>query len=310
MNTPERDPETRSDAKADATADAKADATAENRPVALITGASSGIGRATVRRFAARGWRVFASMRSPEKGESLRAEARDRGWALNTPQLDVTSDASVAQAVGDLLEATRGRIDLLVNNAGYFAIGPLEETTPAELAAQFETNVIGAHRVTRAVLPAMRARGQGRIVFIGSLSGLVVLPIGGPYHASKWAIEALAESLRYELHQFGIGVALVEPGPFKTELHANERLASGAGAPGSPYFGLLEAYQGQSRQLRRAELPTLVNVIERAATVRRPRLRWPVGPSAFSAAYLRRIVPDFLYELVVRMVFRDRGPRA
>ena len=132
----------------------------------------------------------------------------------------------------------------------------------------------------------------------------------GPYHASKWAIEALAESLRYEVSRFGIGVALIEPGPFKTALHANERLAVGAGAPASPYAGLLDAYQHQAKQLRRAELPTLVNVIERAATVRRPRLRWPVGPSAFSAAYLRRIVPDFLYELAVRMAFRDRAPRA
>ena len=196
-----------------------------------------------------------------------------------------------------------------MNNAGYIAFGPLEEISPDELRAQFETNVIGPHRVTRAVLPAMRARGQGRIVFMGSVSGLVALPIIGPYHASKWAIEALAESLRYELRRFGIDVTLVEPGPFKTALHDNEKLAAKAGGQDSPYASLLDAYRRQAAQLRRAELPLLVDVIERAATVRHPRLRWPVGPSAFSGAYLRRIVPDRLYELVIRLVFRDR-PRS
>jgi NAD(P)-dependent dehydrogenase (short-subunit alcohol dehydrogenase family) len=274
--------------------------------VVLITGASSGIGHATARRFAARGWRVYASMRRPERGAALRAEAAERGWSLFTPDLDVTVGATVERTVAALLAETGGRLDVLVNNAGYYTLGPLEETTSEELRAQMETNVIGAHRVTRAVLPAMRARKRGRIVFLGSLSGLVALPIVGPYHASKWAIEALAESWRYELGPLGIGVVLIEPGPYKTALHDNEVMAAAAGQPGSPYAGMLAAYQRQAASLRRAELPRLIDVIERAATVRRPRLRWPVGPSAFSAAYLRRIVPDFFYELAIRIVFRVR----
>jgi NAD(P)-dependent dehydrogenase (short-subunit alcohol dehydrogenase family) len=277
-------------------------------PVVLITGASSGIGRATARRFAARGWRVFASMRRPEKGEELLHDARHRGWWLEIPALDVTDDRSVDAAVAGVLASTGGRIDVLVNNAGYFAFGPLEEVSADELRAQLETNVVGAHRVTRAVLPSMRARRQGRVVFIGSLSGLVALPICGPYHASKWALEGMVETLRYELHPFGIGVTLVEPGPFKTALHDNEVRAMAAGRAGSPYAPLLEAYQEQARKLHRAELPAVVDVIERAATVRRPRLRWPVGPTWFSASILRRLVPDRLYELVVRKVFRIRGP--
>ena len=280
----------------------------EDRRVVLITGASSGIGHAAARRFAARGWRVFASMRRPEKGEGLRVEARDRGWTLETPQLDVTDDASVARAVGALLAETRGRIDVLMNNAAYYSFGPIEETTPDELRAQMETNLVGVHRVTRAVLPAMRQRGQGRIVVMSSVSGLVVMPAVGAYHASKWAIEAWAEALRYELGPLGIGVVLIEPGPFKTSLHDNEVRAVAAGAPGSPYVGMLSAYKREFKKLPRAELPALIDVIERAATVRRPRLRWPVGPNAFSGAYLRRICPDRVYELVMRIVFRTRTP--
>lgn len=276
-------------------------------PVVLITGASSGIGRAAARRFASRGWRVFASMRHPERGESLLAEAKDRGWDLHVPALDVTDDGSVARAVGAMLATTGGRIDVLLNNAGYYTYGPLEETTPDELRAQMETNFIGVHRVTRAVLPAMRARRRGRVIVIGSVSGLVVLPAVGPYHASKWAIEAWTETLRYEVSAWGIQVALIEPGPFRTALHDNEVKATAAAASDSPYAGLVAAYEHQAKRVHRAELPALIDVIERAATSARPRLRWPVGPSSFSAAYLRRLVPDRIYELVMRLVFRRRA---
>lgn len=290
------------------TGSAPTSAAGDNAPVVLITGASSGIGHATARRFAARGWRVFASMRRPEKGEDLRAEARDRGWTVATPSLDVDDDASVSAAVAALLAETGGRLDVVLCNAGYMVLGPLEEVTPAELRAQLETNVVGVHRTARAVLPAMRARGSGRIVIIGSLSGLVALPVLGPYHASKWAIEALAETLRYEVRPLGIDVALVEPGAFKTLLHDNERLAASAGKPDSPYARLLAAYRREAGKLPRAELPLLIDVIERAATARRPRLRWPVGPRTFSVYYLRRVVPDFIYEFLIRLVFWRRAP--
>jgi NAD(P)-dependent dehydrogenase (short-subunit alcohol dehydrogenase family) len=276
-------------------------------PSVLITGASSGIGHALARRFAARGWRVWASMRHPAKGESLRQEARERGWTLSTPVLDVTDEASVDAAVAALLGETGGRIDLLVNNAGYFSYGALEDVSPDELRAQFETNVIGAHRVTRAVLPAMRARQAGRVVFLGSLSGLVALPMMGSYHASKWALEALVESLRYELLAFGIRVVLIEPGPFETSLHANEVMAAASATPTSPYASLLAAYRKQAAGLHRASLPMLIDTIERAATVARPRLRWPVGPTAFQVVYLRRLVPDWIFERVVRFAFRIRA---
>jgi NAD(P)-dependent dehydrogenase (short-subunit alcohol dehydrogenase family) len=288
----------------------------------LITGSSSGIGRATAERFAARGWRVYASMRRPEAGGDLRARAAERGWRLVTPALDVTRDDSVSGAVEAILAETGGRLDVLVNNAGYYAFGPLEQTTPDELRAQLETNVVGVHRVTRAVLPAMRARHAGTVVTIGSISGRVAVPMVGPYHASKWALEGMMEAWRLELIPFGVRVALVEPGPFKTGLHVSEKLAAAtrpagaAGAPaeeGGPYGEILASYRRQSARLRRSDdLGPVVDVIERAATARNPRLRWPVGPTSFTAGRLRAFVPDRLYEWVMRLAFplRERRSRS
>ena len=128
----------------------------------------------------------------------------------------------------------------------------------------------------------------------------------GAYQASKWALEAWTESLRYELRPFGVEAVLIEPGPFETNLHVNERPAAASQDPGSPYQPLMENYRRQSAGLRRAALPLLIDTIERAATVARPRLRWQVGPTSFQAAYLRRLSPDWLYEWVVRLAFRIR----
>ena len=278
------------------------------RPVVLVTGCSSGIGRETARRFAARGYHVLATMRRPWAGLALREEAAARGWRLDLLPLDVTSDASVASAVSEGLAATGGRIDVLVNNAGYYCYGPLEETAPDELRAQLETNVVGVLRVTRAVLPAMRARGAGAIVNVSSVSGRVVVPVVGPYHASKWALEALTEALRYEVAPFGVRVTCIEPGPFATELHAKEVRVAAAGQAGSPYGPLLASYERQSARMRRGPPDAVVDAIFEAATAASPKLRWPVGPTSFSGGVLRRFVPDRLYELVMRVAFRWGWP--
>jgi NAD(P)-dependent dehydrogenase (short-subunit alcohol dehydrogenase family) len=275
----------------------------------LITGSSSGIGRATAERFASRGWRVFASMRNAEsRGAPLRARAAERGWRLTTPALDVTSDDSVAAAIGDILRETGGRLDVLVNNAGYYQFGALEETSSDELRAQLETNVVGVQRVTRAVLPAMRARRAGTVVTLGSVSGRVAVPLGGPYHASKWALEGMIEALRLELIPFGVRVVLIEPGPYRTMLHDNERLAAAGGGAESPYAGLLAAYRRQNAKLpRQDDLDPLIDVIERAATSKNPRLRWPVGPTSLTGGRLRAFVPDRLYEWLMRIAFPIRS---
>jgi NAD(P)-dependent dehydrogenase (short-subunit alcohol dehydrogenase family) len=166
--------------------------------------------------------------------------------------------------------------------------------------------VIGVLRVTRAVLPAMRARRAGAVVTLGSISGLVALPVVGPYHASKWALEGMIEAWRLELASFGIRMALVEPGPFATALHANEVLVAGH-RPDSPYAGVVEAYRRRSAGLPRAKnLALVVDAIERAATSAHPRLRWPVGPTSLSAR-LRPFVPDRLYEFIMRLAFKPRA---
>jgi NAD(P)-dependent dehydrogenase (short-subunit alcohol dehydrogenase family) len=285
-------------------------AAAPDRPVVLITGCSSGIGLASARRFAAAGYRVYATMRRPEQqGAGLRAEAAAAGWTLTTPALDVTSDASVDAAVGGMLAETGGRVDALINNAGYYCVGPIEETSPDELRAQLETNVVGVLRVTRAVLPAMRARGQGAIVNLSSITGRVVLPVVGPYHASKFALEAMTEALRYEVYPFGIRVVAVEPGAFATALHTNEVRTVASQRPDSPYAALVERYQAESARLSRGSVDPVVEAVFRAATHPRPPLRWRVGPKSFQGGVLRAYLPDALYELAVRFTFRLRRLR-
>jgi NAD(P)-dependent dehydrogenase (short-subunit alcohol dehydrogenase family) len=285
---------------------------AQDARVVLITGSSSGIGHALARRFAERGWRVFATMRAPdgEGGRTLREEAAARGWRLTTSALDVTRDESVAAAVGAALAETSGRLDVLVNNAGYYSLGALEDMTPDELRAQLETNVVGVQRVTRAALPAMRARRTGTIVTMGSVSGRVAVPMSSAYTASKWALEGMIETLRLELLPFGVRVVLIEPGPYVSELHTNEQEAAAARREDSPYAAVMAAYKRQARALRRAPLPGLVDVIERAATASRPRLRWTVGPTSLTAGRLRAFCPDFVYEWVMRLGFPLRRSMA
>jgi NAD(P)-dependent dehydrogenase (short-subunit alcohol dehydrogenase family) len=177
--------------------------------VALVTGASSGIGRAIVQLLAGQGMRVFGTSRSPD-AELIR--------------LDVTDDASVTQAVQSVLQGT-DHLDVLVNNAGYALVGALEETSIAEAQAQFDTNLFGVLRMIRAVLPAMRRQGSGRIVNISSVAGIVPLPFQGIYAASKHALEGYTETLDHEVRQFGIRAALIEPTFTKTAIEVNSKTA-------------------------------------------------------------------------------------
>ncbi len=273
-------------------------------PVVLITGCSSGIGLLTAVRFARAGYRVFASMRDPARGAALVQQAAQEGWWLRAPALDVTRDDSVADAVAGVLEETKGRIDVLVNNAGYLVIGPVEETTPDELHAQLDTNVVGVLRTLRAVLPVMRAQRRGSVVNISSVLGRVVVPANGIYQTSKWALEALTETLRYELRPFGIRVTCVEPGPFKTEIRQNQVRTGRELAEGSPYWWMVDSYLQSSGRLRRGKPEKVAEVIFRAASAAHPRLRWSVGATSTISCNMRRLIPDRLYELGVRWMLR------
>ena len=178
----------------------------------LITGASSGIGLATARSFAERGWAVAATMRTPEASE-LATAPHD---LIKTFSLDVTNTASVADAVGEIHGAF-GRIDALVNNAGYGLIGLFEEMTEEQVRRQIDTNILGVMNVTRAVLPVMRQQKAGRIINVSSVAGRLSLPLYTLYCTSKWAIEGFSEALAFEVAQHGIQVKIIEPGAIKSE---------------------------------------------------------------------------------------------
>jgi NAD(P)-dependent dehydrogenase (short-subunit alcohol dehydrogenase family) len=272
--------------------------------VVLITGCSSGIGRETARLFARRGWRVYATMRDPGRpeGESLRAEAAREGWALETPHLDVTDEASVRAAVEGMLRATGGTVDAVVNNAGHLLSGALEEIPSEGLAEHLDTLVVGAHRVTRAVLPAMRERGRGRVIMVSSLAGRSASPVLGAYHAAKFGLEGMAEAWRYELAPFGIDVTILAPGPFGTRLHANER-RYGAG-PGSPYAALVAAYDRLAARLPRGDTSRVAEAIYRAAAGGPPPLRRVLGPLSWVAGRLDPLIPARLRGWAIRLLFR------
>ena len=188
----------------------------------LITGASTGFGRDTAETLARAGHTVFASMRNPQAQNRDHAQAL-RANGIEVVELDVSSDSSVDQAVTEVLARAR-RIDVLVNNAGTASVGVTEAFTPDQAKVVFNTNVVGLLRTSRSVLPAMRRRGDGLIINIGSILGRVTFPFFGIYGASKFAVEALTDSLRYEVSQFGIDVVLVQPSAYPTPLYENIQL--------------------------------------------------------------------------------------
>jgi len=261
--------------------------------VVLVTGASSGIGQATAELLAANGFTVFGTSRSPKQ------DTYPYTWL----PLDVRSDASVKVAVQSLLEQA-GRIDILVNNAGYAQIGAIEENSLADVQAQLDTNLFGIIRMIQAVLPVMRQQGSGRIVNVGTALGQVASPYAGVYSTSKFALEGLTEALREEARPFGIDVSLVEPAFVKTHLVYQE--PSNAIAAYAP--GRSAALQAASEGIKRGIEPVVVaQVILRAVTTPRPRLRYLVGRNAKILLLLRRLLPEQLFERVKRRAFQVRN---
>ena len=198
----------------------------------LVTGSNGGFGRLTVETLARQGYRVFAGMRAAAgknapAAEELRALAQREQLALHLVEIDVTDDASVERAIAVIIETT-GRLDVVVNNAGVSYSGPLEAFTLEQVRQQFETNVFSVLRVNRAVLPQMREQGSGLLLQIGSIAGRLAFPFLGLYGATKFALEGLTESYRYELAPFGIDAAIIEPGTYPTTISANRQTASDA----------------------------------------------------------------------------------
>jgi NAD(P)-dependent dehydrogenase (short-subunit alcohol dehydrogenase family) len=260
--------------------------------VAVVTGASAGFGLLTARRLRREGYRVFGTSRVERSGAAQGVEML---------VLDVRSDDSVRECVGRVVESA-GRIDLLVNNAGVLAVGPAEETAPEDIGALFETNFFGVVRMTNAVLPSMRRRRRGRIVNVGSLSGLVAVPGEAFYSASKFALEGYSEALRYEVEPFGIKVSLVEPGFFKTNIHHS--LARQAGAF-DDYSLLRSAMQSSIEEsIGEGDDPEKVaRTIARIAREKSPRLRYRVGSDARWVPRIKKVLPERIFEEGVRRRF-------
>lgn len=255
--------------------------------VILITGASSGIGQICGRHLATRGWRVFGTSRKP---------VTNTGDIEMIP-MDVDNDASVAQGVGAVVDRA-GRIDALVNNAGFSLIGSIEDTSIEEAKAQFETNFFGAMRVCRAVLPIMRRQQHGYIINVSSLAGTFGLPFGGLYSASKFAMEGLSESLRYETRPFGIRVSLVEPGDFRTNITEHRRIAAAAQASAAyrDRFDYFKRKQDQDETTASTPEP-IARLVEKILNHPQPNLRYPIGmPSQRMVIPLRRWLPQRAFD--------------
>lgn len=270
----------------------------------LITGTSSGIGRATAQRLCHHpNLTVYATARRTESITDL----ADAGACILA--LDVTDEKSMRAAV-EAVEAKHGAVGALVNNAGYGQYGTIEETGLDEVRRQFETNVFGLARITQLVLPGMRAAGWGRIVNIGSMGGRLVFPAGGYYHASKYAVEALTDALRFEVASFGIKVSLIEPGLVRTGFgDTAAHTFAGSAAQTGPYTPLNAAVDRQMADSYKSNFlcappEAIAKVVEHAVTTPRPRTRYVVTPAAKALVHTRRLLGARVFDAYLRMQFR------
>jgi NAD(P)-dependent dehydrogenase (short-subunit alcohol dehydrogenase family) len=269
----------------------------------LITGCSSGIGHATAEHLAERGWTVYATAR----GEESIRDLAERG--CKTLALDVTDESSMRAAVSAVEEA-EGAVGVLVNNAGYSQSGAIETVPVEDVRRQFETNVFGLIRMCQLVLPGMRRQRWGRIVNLSSMGGKLTFPGGGAYHATKHAVEAISDVLRFEVRGFGIDVILIEPGLIRTRFGETAVGSMDAAESEGPYgeFNAAVAkatagvYEGPMARLG-AGPEAVARKIEHAISARRPRTRYPVTASARVLLGQRRLMPDRAWDAMMRSQF-------
>jgi len=266
--------------------------------IALVTGASSGIGAQTAVKLRSAGFTVYGAARRVDRMADLAAEG------VHVLAMDVTDAGSITAGI-DRIIAESGRVDVLVNNAGYGSYGAIEDVPLTEARAQFEVNVFGAAELIRRVLPHMRTQRSGTIVNITSMGGRIHTPLGGWYHATKFALEALSDCLRLEVAPFGVDVVVIEPGSIRTEWGkiAADKLRDVSGR--GPYAALAEK---TARSLEATSGPTarmvsppsrIADTIVRAATARRPRTRYAVGAGAKPLIFLRGALPDRAFDRLI-----------
>ena len=265
--------------------------------VALVTGATSGIGQATAHRLHARGYRVFGVGRNPEALDALRS----RG--LQARAVDVTDEAAVAQLVEEI-HANHGGVDVVVNGAGYPLPCPLEQVALSDLRNLFETNVVATLHLSQAVLPSMRARRTGRIVNIGSTGGRFTSPGAGAYHIVKYGVEALSLSLRAEVAQFGVHVVLIDPTGVRTRFVESQLEATHSYADDDPYGEFKRRYADTTRALTKTpgvmiDADTVARAVSRAVEARNPKPRYIVGLSGQATVLARRGLTDRMWDRIM-----------
>lgn len=268
-----------------------------NRKVILITGASSGIGLVSALDLVRRGHVVYGGARRIEPMEAL---VKAGGHAI---PLDVTKEASMKGAVRTILEK-EGRIDVLVNNAGYGSYGAVEDVSLEEARRQIEVNIFGLARMTQLALPGMRAQKSGTIINISSMGGSMYTPLGAWYHATKHAVEGFSDCLRFETAPFGINVVIVAPGSIKTDfgnvLEEKVMAASGSG----PYADMAQKIVNAAKAESGSDPQVIADVITRASEAARPKTRYRAGTMSRSMVYLRRLLPDRWFDKVLSMAVR------
>ncbi|MGN6871176.1 MAG: oxidoreductase [Solirubrobacteraceae bacterium] len=271
----------------------------------LITGCSSGIGHATAELLAREGWTVYATARKPETLADLEAQG------CQTLALDVTDEASMATAV-ETVENAEGAVGVLINNAGYSQSGAVESVPIDQVRRQFDTNVFGLIRMCQLVLPGMRAQGWGRIVNLSSMGGRLTFPGGGMYHATKYAVEAISDALRFEVRGFGVEVVIVEPGLIVTNFGDT---ASASVQTDGPYASFNRDVAQATEDVYRGPLAKLgggpevvAKTIAAALKAERPKTRYPVTASARVMMGQRRLMPDRAWDMLMRTQFPTPKP--
>jgi NAD(P)-dependent dehydrogenase (short-subunit alcohol dehydrogenase family) len=274
--------------------------------VAIVTGSSGGIGLATSLALARNGYLTYATMRNLAKRDSIQSVADKQHLPIRIVQLDVTDENSIKKAVQSILSEA-GRIDLLVNNAGYALTGAFEEIGIDEIEAQYETNVFGVIRVTQAVLPIMRKQGSGRIINISSGAGRIGYPGGSAYVSSKFALEGLSESMAYEIEQFGIKTVLVEPGFVRTNFGENIVIAKKTQDPNSPYSQMMQMMSSiRGKMLENAsDADFVAGVVVEAATAKEPNLRYLAGKDVQQMVAAKKSMSDEEFQKMMKQGVMD-----
>lgn len=275
--------------------------TKEQEKVAVVTGSSSGVGFETSLLLAKNGFHTYATVRNLDKAKVIRNISEKGELPIQVVELDVNSDRSVEDAI-DRINDESGRIDVLANNAGYSLFGALEDLSMDEIKAQFETNLFGAIRVMKAVLPIMRKQRGGTILNVSSMAGRVAFPLLPAYNGTKFALEGISESMRYETDSFGIKIILIEPGAIRSNFISNGIVGQKATEPSSPYAPMVETIQKTvPRVLDQATPPEEVaKVILKAVTSENPDLRYLVGNDAIQMNEARKGMTDQAFRDLVK----------